>query len=92
MNNRCADIGYNSLNKFGEELCGDHIEVVEQGENSMVIVLADGLVGGVLHVAPRTVTVATTSTATTCGVRRSRYLIDQDRSPGRFSGVSSQRA
>ena len=32
MNNLCADIGYNSLNKFGEELCGDHIEVVEQGD------------------------------------------------------------
>ncbi|NCB74885.1 MAG: serine/threonine-protein phosphatase [Clostridia bacterium] len=47
MNNLCADIGYNSLNKFGEELCGDHIEVVEQGENSMVIVLADGLGSGV---------------------------------------------
>jgi len=47
MNNLCSDIGFNSLNKYGEELCGDHIEIVEHGENSMVIVLADGLGSGV---------------------------------------------
>lgn len=47
MNNLCADIGCNSLNKYGEELCGDHVEIVEHGENSMVIVLADGLGSGV---------------------------------------------
>lgn len=47
MNNLCADIGYRSLNKFGEQLCGDHIDVVEQGDNSTVIVLADGLGSGV---------------------------------------------
>ncbi len=47
MNNLCADIGYNSLNKYGEELCGDHVDVVEHSENSMVIVLADGLGSGV---------------------------------------------
>lgn len=46
-NNLCTEIGYNSLFKYGEELCGDHIEVVEQGENSTVIVLADGLGSGV---------------------------------------------
>lgn len=47
MNNLCADIGYKSLNHFGEELCGDHIDVIEQDENSIVIVLADGLGSGV---------------------------------------------
>ena len=47
MNDLCTDIGYASLNKYGEELCGDHIELVEQGDNSMVIVLADGLGSGV---------------------------------------------
>ena len=47
MNNLCVDIGYKSINHFGEELCGDHIEVVEQDENSSVIVLADGLGSGV---------------------------------------------
>lgn len=47
MNNLCADIGYRSVNHFGEELCGDHVDVVEQGDNSTVVVLADGLGSGV---------------------------------------------
>lgn len=47
MNNLCADIGYKSIYHYGEELCGDHVDVVEQGEGSMVIVLADGLGSGV---------------------------------------------
>ncbi len=47
MNNLCADIGYKSINHFGEQLCGDHVDVVEQGKNSTVIVLADGLGSGV---------------------------------------------
>lgn len=47
MNNLCADIGYKSINHYGEQLCGDHVDVVEQGENSTVIVLADGLGSGV---------------------------------------------
>lgn len=47
MNRLCADIGYHSLNKRKEQLCGDHIEVVTQNDNSTVIVLADGLGSGV---------------------------------------------
>ena len=47
MNDLCADIGYRSMNKYGEQLCGDHIEVIEQGDASTVIVLADGLGSGV---------------------------------------------
>lgn len=47
MNNLCAEIGFKSMNKFGEQLCGDHIDIVEQGEDSQVIVLADGLGSGV---------------------------------------------
>ena len=47
MNDLCADIGYKSINHYGEELCGDHVDVVEQDENSVVIVLADGLGSGV---------------------------------------------
>ncbi len=47
MNDLCADIGYKSINHFGEELCGDHVDIVEQDENSTVIVLADGLGSGV---------------------------------------------
>ncbi len=47
MNDLFADIGYKSINHVGEQLCGDHVEIVEQGENSSVIVLADGLGSGV---------------------------------------------
>ncbi|MBP3702625.1 MAG: SpoIIE family protein phosphatase [Lachnospiraceae bacterium] len=47
MNNLCTEIGYLSLIKKGEQLCGDNVEVVEQGENSFVMVLADGLGSGV---------------------------------------------
>ena len=47
MNDLCADIGYKSINHHGEELCGDHVDIVEESENSTVIVLADGLGSGV---------------------------------------------
>ena len=47
MNELCADIGYQSVNHVGEQLCGDHVDVVEQSENSTVVVLADGLGSGV---------------------------------------------
>ena len=47
MNDLCADIGWKSINLYGEELCGDHVDVVEQGDDSFVVVLADGLGSGV---------------------------------------------
>lgn len=47
MNDLCTDIGFGSLNKAGEELCGDHVEIVPQSEGSTVLVLADGLGSGV---------------------------------------------
>ena len=47
MNDLCVDIGYKSVNHYGEQLCGDHVDIVEQGEDSSVIVLADGLGSGV---------------------------------------------
>lgn len=47
MNNLCADIGYKSINHAGEQLCGDHIDVVERDDDSVVVVLADGLGSGV---------------------------------------------
>ena len=47
MNDLCADIGYKSINRHGEELCGDHVDIVEPNDDSTVIVLSDGLGSGV---------------------------------------------
>ncbi len=47
MNDLCADIGFKSINHVGEQLCGDHVDIVETDENSTVIVLSDGLGSGV---------------------------------------------
>ena len=35
MNDLCADIGYKSINHYGEQLCGDHVDVVETGDDSL---------------------------------------------------------
>ncbi|MDR0452152.1 MAG: serine/threonine-protein phosphatase [Treponema sp.] len=57
----CTDLGYISLNKYGEQLCGDHVEIAHSSrseysrifgkdtgsDDSTVIVLADGLGSGV---------------------------------------------
>ena len=47
MNDLCADIGYKSINHYGEQLCGDHIDIVEPDDKSTVVVLSDGLGSGV---------------------------------------------
>lgn len=47
MNSLCTDIGFHSLFKHGEQLCGDHVEAVNTDDNSQIIVLADGLGSGV---------------------------------------------
>ena len=46
MSELCTDIGFVSANKFGEQLCGDHVELIEQ-ESGVTVVLADGLGSGV---------------------------------------------
>ena len=46
MNELCAEIGYKSIYHHGEQLCGDHIDIVEQNDDSTVIVLADGMGSG----------------------------------------------
>ncbi|MCK4257604.1 MAG: SpoIIE family protein phosphatase [Halanaerobiales bacterium] len=44
--NLIYDTGVSSLNKYGEELCGDKVEFART-ENSLIIVLSDGLGSGV---------------------------------------------
>jgi len=34
MNDLCVDLGYKSLNKFGEQLCGDMIQVVKDDDTT----------------------------------------------------------
>jgi len=46
MNELCTDVGFVQANKYGEQLCGDHVELVE-AEDSITVVLADGLGSGV---------------------------------------------
>lgn len=44
--NVSIDAAWKSLNKYGEELCGDKVEIVKT-ENSDILILADGMGSGV---------------------------------------------
>ena len=46
MGELSLEYGYTSLNKFGEELCGDRVEYSVNGDYT-TLVLADGLGSGV---------------------------------------------
>ena len=47
MSNLFADIGHRSLNKYGEQICGDHVQIHTMADGSPVVVLADGLGSGI---------------------------------------------
>ena len=68
MNNLCADIGWKSLIKYGEQLCGDHIDIIDMGDNSSVVVLADGLGSGVKASILSTLTSKIIATMTSQGI------------------------
>ena len=68
MNNLCADIGWKSLIKYGEQLCGDHIDIINMGDNSSVVVLADGLGSGVKASILSTLTSKIIATMTSEGI------------------------
>ena len=68
MNDLCADIGYKSINHVGEELCGDHVDIVETDDGSTIIVLADGLGSGVKASILSTLTAKIISTMMSAGL------------------------
>ena len=47
MNEFCVDVGYNSLVKNGEVLCGDNVSTIARDDGTFIAVLADGLGSGV---------------------------------------------
>lgn len=47
MNNLFVESAWQSLNKYGEALCGDRVQIIRGDGGSMVMVLADGLGSGV---------------------------------------------
>ncbi len=67
-NELCADIGYLSINHAGENLCGDHVEKVET-DDSLVLVLADGLGSGVKASILSTLTSKIISTMIAAGLK-----------------------
>ncbi len=66
-NNLCSEIAYMSLNHDGEQLCGDHVEIVEN-DDSTIVVLADGLGSGVKASILSTLTSTIISTMLAAGL------------------------
>ena len=47
MSKYFLDIGWKSIRHAGEELCGDHVDVIDDRNGNMTAVIADGLGSGV---------------------------------------------
>lgn len=46
MKQFAIDMAYKSLNHYGEELCGDKVEIVDK-KDSRILILADGMGSGI---------------------------------------------
>ncbi len=68
MNNLCTEVGYKSINHVGEQLCGDHVDIIDTDGDSSVIVLADGLGSGVKASILSTLTSKIISTMISAGL------------------------
>ena len=68
MNNLCLDVGYKSIFHVGEQLCGDHVNVVDTEDGKTVVVLADGLGSGVKASILSTITSQMISTLLSNGI------------------------
>ncbi len=68
MNDLCTEVGFKSINHVGEQLCGDHVDIIDTDESSSVIVLADGLGSGVKASILSTLTSKIISTMISAGL------------------------
>ncbi len=68
MNDLCTEVGFKSINHVGEQLCGDHVDMIDTDDDSSVIVLADGLGSGVKASILSTLTSKIISTMISAGL------------------------
>ena len=68
MSELCADVGYKSINHYGEQLCGDHVNILDGSDGSVIVVLADGLGSGVKASILSTLTAEIISTMMAAGL------------------------
>ncbi len=68
MNDLCTEVGFKSINHVGEQLCGDHVDIIDTDDDSSVIVLADGLGSGVKASILSTLTSKIISTMISAGL------------------------
>ena len=54
MNDLCAEIGFKSINHVGEQLCGDHVDVIDRAyrENWIDVYETPGKDSGAFSMGP----------------------------------------